>query len=80
MDNPPATSRRPTGAILAGSGFGIALASGVAALLAGLGVRWGWWDYRSGFLILRIAVWSAMAAAAISVYAIVVALRDRQRR
>lgn len=80
MPSSQATSRRPTGAILAGSGFGIALASGVAALLAGLGVRWGWWDYRGGFLILRIAVWSAMAAAAISVYAIVVTLRDRRRR
>ena len=80
MPSSQATSRRHTGAILAGSGFGIALASGVAALLAGLGVRWGWWDYRGGFLILRIAVWSAMAAAAISVYAIVVTLRDRRRR
>ena len=38
-----ATSGKPVGAILAGSGFGIALVAGVAALFAGLGVRWGWW-------------------------------------
>ena len=51
-----------SGAILAGAGFGVALVSGVAALLAGLGVRWGWWDYGSGFLILTCAVWSGLTA------------------
>ena len=75
-----ATSKKPAGAILAGAGFGVALVSGVAALLAGLGVRWGWWDYRSGFLILTCAAWSGMAAAAMSFYAIVIALRERMRR
>lgn len=68
------------GAIVAGAGFGIALTAGIAALLAGLGTRWGWWDYRAGFLILSCAAWSGMAAAALSVYAMVVALRDRLRR
>lgn len=75
-----ATSGKPVGAILAGSGFGIALVAGVAALFAGLGVRWGWWDYRSGFLILTCAAWSGMAAAAMSFYAIVIALREKMRR
>jgi uncharacterized protein (DUF1499 family) len=68
------------GAIAAGAGFGIAFVTAIAALLAGLGTRWGWWDYRTGFLILRCAVWGGFAAAIISLYAMVVALRHRWRR
>jgi uncharacterized protein (DUF1499 family) len=33
-------------------GFSIAVASAAAALLSGLGSRWGWWYFRTGFLIL----------------------------
>jgi uncharacterized protein (DUF1499 family) len=66
--------------LAAGAGFTVALASGLAALLAGLGTRWGWWDYRDGFQILRCAVWSGMAASAISLFAVVIALRDGLRR
>lgn len=64
----------------ANAGFGIAFIAAIAALLAGLGTRWGWWDYRSGFLILRCAVWAGLGAIAISLYAIVMALRHRLRR
>ncbi|MEO7726711.1 MAG: DUF1499 domain-containing protein [Burkholderiales bacterium] len=68
------------GGSLAGCGFGVALLAGTAALFAGLGTRWGWWDYRTGFLILRGGAWGGMAATAISLFAIVAALGDRQRR
>jgi uncharacterized protein (DUF1499 family) len=80
MDSRDAMPKNVIGAIVAGGGFGIALVAGIAALLAGLGTRWGWWDYRTGFFILTCAVWSGLAAAAISLYAMVVALRDRLRR
>src|SRR5471032_2839599 len=79
----PSTNASPSntrGAILAGAGFGIAFVAGIAALLAGLGTRWGWWDYRAGFLILQCAAWSGLAAAAISLYALVLALRGGLRR
>ncbi len=68
------------GGPLAGCGFGIAVLAGLAALFAGLGTRWGWWDYRTGFLILRSGAWGGLAATAISLFAIVTALRNRQRR
>jgi uncharacterized protein (DUF1499 family) len=80
MDAPAATPGKTIGTLAAVAGFVIALAAGIAALLAGLGTRWSWWDYVSGFFILQCAVWGGMAAAAISLYAIVIALRGRQRR
>jgi uncharacterized protein (DUF1499 family) len=43
-------------AALAWTGLGLALACGIAELLAGLGYRWGWWHFRSGIQIMR---WSA---------------------
>jgi uncharacterized protein (DUF1499 family) len=80
MDAPAAPPRKIIGTCAAGTGFTIAVAAGIAALLAGLGTRWGWWDYRSGFLILRYAVWSGVAATAISLYAVAAALRHGLRR
>jgi uncharacterized protein (DUF1499 family) len=64
----------------ANAGFGLAFIAAIAALLGGLGTRWGWWDYRTGFLILRYAVWAGLAAVVISLYATVVALRRHLRR
>jgi len=59
MTAPDTTPRKNTlGTIAAGAGFGIAFVSAVAAVLAGLGTRWGWWDFRTGFMILRCAVWA----------------------
>ena len=81
MTAPDTTPRKNTlGAIAAGAGFGIAVVSAVAALLAGLGTRWGWWDFRTGFMILRFAVWAGLAAAAISLYAMFAAWRHGYRR
>ncbi len=81
MTAPDTTPRKNTfGAIAAGAGFGIAFVSAVAAVLAGLGTRWGWWDFRTGFMILRCAVWAGLAAAAISLYATFVAWRHGYRR
>ncbi len=65
---------------LAGIGFGIALASGIAALFAGLGTRWEWWDYRAGLIILPAAALSGLASAALSLFAAFAALRSGQRR
>ncbi len=65
---------------LAQAGFAIALAAVTAALLSGLGHRWGWWSYQTGFLVLKGAAWSGVAAAALSLFALVVAVRGGMRR
>src|SRR5215207_52296 len=81
MNAPDAASKRNSIVTLAaGGGFALAGVAGIAALLAGLGTRWGWWDYRDGFFILRCAVWVGLAAAVISLVALVIALRLRWRR
>lgn len=80
MDASGAANKHSIGMILASAGFGIALASAAAALLAGLGHRWGWWDYRTGFFILRCAAWSGLATAAVSLFAVIVAQRSGLRR
>lgn len=61
--------------ILAGSGFGIALASVLAALIASFGHRWGWWDYQAEMLVMRCAAWVGAGATLISLYAVNVARR-----
>ena len=66
--------------LAANAGFGIAGISAIASLLAGLGTRWGWWDFRTGFAILQFAVWAGLAAAVISLYALVLAVRHHLRR
>ena len=65
---------------LAQAGVVIALAAVAAALLSGLGHRWGWWGYQTGLLILESAAWSGVAAAALSLFAIIVAVRGGVRR
>jgi uncharacterized protein (DUF1499 family) len=56
---------------LAWSGLVLALACGAGELLAGLGYRWGWWNFRSGIQIMR---WSATTDLAAVVLALVAAL------
>ena len=80
MDNPDTRKIPARGLLTAGLGFGLALVAAIAALLAGLGTRWGWWDYRTGFLVLTVATWSGLAAAAVSLFAILTGLRATHRR
>ena len=51
-------------AALAWTGLGLALACGIAELLAGLGYRWGWWHFRTGIQIMRWSATTDLAAAA----------------
>lgn len=56
-------------------GFPLALAGAALAMLAGLGTRWGWWDFRTGFTVLRWGFYGAAAGAAISLLGLGMALR-----
>ncbi len=47
-------------------GLGLALLAALAAALAGLGHRWGLWDFGAGFTILRWAAYLGAGAAAMS--------------
>jgi uncharacterized protein (DUF1499 family) len=43
---------------LAPVGLALAIAAGLSTVISGLGTRWGWWYFTTGFMILR---WSAVA-------------------
>jgi uncharacterized protein (DUF1499 family) len=60
-------------------GFALALLSGVAAVLAGLGSRWEWWHFRTGFELLRWAAVGGLAAAVISLAGGIAAWREMKR-
>ena len=48
-----------------------------ALLLAGLGHRFGWWDYRTGLSILRWSAWAGVAAAGVSLLGLIAPARTR---
>ena len=75
MNASDAAAKNPLGIRAAGAGFGIAVASVIAIVLADLGRRWGWWDSHSELLALRCAAWAGAAAAALSLFAAGVARR-----
>lgn len=50
-------------------GLTIAVLALVAALLAGLGHRWQWWSFATGFMILKWAVYLAMPGLVIAAIA-----------
>ena len=60
-------------------GFLLAVLAALAAMLAGLGTRWGWWEFTAGFQVLRWAVYGAIGGAVLSLLGIVLALQAPRR-
>lgn len=63
--------------ILAFSGTILALLSGLAAMIAGLGSRMGMWHFRTGFDILHWSVYGCVVALLISIASLVFAKKRR---
>ncbi len=57
---------------LATAGLVIAVSCAAAAIFSGVGYRLGLWHFRTGFAILQWAFWGALAAALISLAALIV--------
>ena len=66
--------------VLAWIGVGLALACGIAELLAGPGYRWGWWRLGNGFQIVVWAVKIDLGAALLALAAVVLAWEYGVRR
>lgn len=60
-------------------GFALALAAGLAVLLSGFGSRWGWWDFRTGFSILRWGAYLGIFAALVCAGGLFLARHTRGR-
>lgn len=72
----PGYTRGSTTAVTAGAVF-VALAVMLMAL-AGLGSRWGWWYFTTGFALLKWAAYAAITAAIVTVVAALL-VRGAQR-
>ncbi len=53
-------------AYVAAAGLVLAIAAGIADILAGPGTRAGWWPFETGFVILRWGAYGGVAGAAVS--------------
>lgn len=62
------------------TGFGLAVLTAIAVILAGLGSRWGWWQFRTGFTILQWGGYAGLMAAAFSLVGAVAARLGTYRR
>jgi len=58
----------------------LVLAAAPVAILSGFGARAGWWDFRTGFQILRWAAYGGLGSAVVGAIGIIVALWQRQWR
>ena len=65
---------------LAWTGAGLALACGLAELLAGLGYRWDWWHFRTGIQIMRWSATTDLAAVVLALAAALLAWKYGTRR
>ncbi len=65
---------------LAWGAFLLALACGIAELLAGLGYRWGWWHWRTGIQIMRWSATADLAAVMLTLAAAILAYHYGVRR
>lgn len=71
-------NRWSTSPLIPGLAIGVACASALLLMLAGVGSRFGWWHFRSGFTMLGYAVYGGIGAALLGIWGIILATRKRQ--
>jgi uncharacterized protein (DUF1499 family) len=72
--------RRRTVSGIAMTGFVLSALTALAVMLAGLGSRWGWWHFRTGFLMLQWGGYLGLLAASVSLMGAVAARAGTARR
>ncbi len=60
-------------------GFGLAVLAILVMMLAGLGSRWEWWNFRVGFTILKWGAYGGLAAGLISLIGLFMAAKRHYR-
>jgi uncharacterized protein (DUF1499 family) len=56
------------------------VAGSLALLLSGVGTRWDWWDYRTGFLVLRWTLYGGLGVIVVALAGLVLGLLARTGR
>lgn len=72
----PYQDRKRKGSLILQLSFGLAISFAVLSLLAGLGSRLGWWDFRRGFSFLRIGWYGAAGTLLLTVFGIIKARKE----
>ena len=58
----------------------LTVAGALALLLSGVGTRWDWWDYRTGFLVLRWTLYAGLIVIVVALAGLVLGLLARTGR
>ena len=74
------TTRNRAVSVIALTGLGLAVLTSFIIILAGLGSRWGWWHFRTGFAILQWGGYGGMLAAVVSLIGAAAARSKTYRR
>jgi uncharacterized protein (DUF1499 family) len=61
-------------------GLALTVLGALALLLSGLGSRWDWWDFRTGFVIFRLTLYGGLLVIVVVLIGLVLACLDRTRR
>ena len=61
-------------------GLALTVAGSLALLLSGVGTRWDWWDYRTGFLVLRWTLYGGLGVIVVVLAGLVLSLLARTGR
>ncbi len=72
METSISMKSRPASRLL-GAAVLLILACAIAAVFSGFGHRWGWWDYRTGFTVLRWSAYIAAGAGGVALLAFIAA-------
>ena len=75
LNRPPRLPR--TAALVARVGLALTLAGALSLLLSGVGTRWDWWDYRTGFLLLRWTLYAGLVVIVVALTGLVLGLLAR---
>jgi len=75
---PETSVRRPAASILPWLAVGAVTAAALLLALAGFGSRFGWWNFRTGFALLKYGVYVGILAAVLGVMGGVLAGKQRK--
>lgn len=63
--------------ITARAGLALTVLGALSLLLSGVGSRWDWWDFRTGFVIFRWTLYGGLGAVVVALAGLVLALLAR---
>jgi uncharacterized protein (DUF1499 family) len=66
--------------IVVHAGLALTVLGALSLLLAGLGSRWDWWDYRTAFVIFRFTLYGGLLVIVVVLAGLVLACLDRTGR